>query len=155
MIKRFAAAIAMIPALLTQLKPGLQALHSKDRRFITVAESRSLSGSVDIDHALRQEYPTDHRWDYCVGVKKTAKVDFVVWIEVHPANSHSASDMVAKATWLFSWLKGPGRPLLELANGKLDLRWISTSKVAFRRGGRQHRQLANAGIGFPERHTTL
>ena len=148
-------AIKKIPSLADNLKPGLQALRRNDRNAVSIEDSRKLSGSIDIDKALESEYPNENRWDYCIGLRRTTHSDSLVWVEVHPANSRSVSDMLAKAKWLKSWLKSSGRPLGVLCSGGLDLRWVPTGRVGFRRGSRQSTLLAQAGIGFPERRIVL
>lgn len=151
----FPGAIEKIPTLSRALKPGLQALRNRDRNSVLVGNSRILSGSVDIDQALKETRPRESRWDYCIGVKHGRGSDSVVWIEVHPANSLSVSDMIAKARWLITWLGVEGKPLMELVDGRPDLRWVPTGRVAIRRGGKEHHQLAKAGIGFPQRQIVL
>lgn len=151
MARSFADTIATIPSLARHCKPGLQALRSSDRSSILTRDPRRLSGSVDIDTALEPVYPNSSRWDYCLGITLHSGSNAVIWIEVHPANAQSVRDMVAKSSWLMSWLHGPGKPLLILSSGKPDLRWVPTGRVAIRRGSKQHFQLAKAGIGFPER----
>lgn len=148
-------AIKKIPSLADNLKPGLQALRRNDRNAVSIEDSRKLSGSIDIDKALESEYPNENRWDYCIGVRRTTHSDSIVWVEVHPANSRSVSDMLAKAKWLKSWLTSSGKPLRVLCPGRLDLRWVPTGRVGFPRGSRQSKSLAQAGIGFPERRIVL
>lgn len=151
----FRGAIARIPTLADKVAPGLRALRNRDRGAIEIDDPRKLVGSVDLDSALVTIFPGDSRWDYCIGIRKSAKSDRVVWIEVHPANSISVKDLVRKANWLFSWLRGAGKPLASLDTGAPELRWIPTGPVAFRRGSRQHTLLAQAGVGFPERRVNL
>jgi hypothetical protein len=151
----FAVAVGRIPALANHLAPGLQALRKSDRNAIRINDARKLAGSIDIDNALRGVYPDASRWDYCIGVNRSAKSDSVVWVEVHPANSLSVADLVKKARWLLSWLRGPGKPLRALDRGPPDLRWVPSGPVAIRRGGREHALLAKAGVRFPERRVDL
>ena len=149
------AAIKQIPHLTGKLKQGLQALRKNHRDAILPKKSRKLSGSIDIDKALKSEHPHDHRWDYCIGVRKRQNTDSLVWVEFHPANSHSVSDMLAKATWLKQWLAGPGKPLQGLMKTKTDLRWVPTGPVAIRQASKQSKILAQAGISFPKRRIKL
>lgn len=129
------AAIKQIPALTGKLKQGLQALRRKYRNAISIGHSGKLSGSIDIDTALKSKYPNDHRWDYCIGVRKSQNLDWLVWVEFHPANSNSVSDVVAKAKWLKQWLKTHGMPLQKLMQAKTDLRWAPTGPAASRQAG--------------------
>ena len=148
-------AIRKIPSLTGELKQGLQALRKSHRKVIVTEDPRKLSGSIDIDTALEPKYPNDHRWDYCIGVQGSQNSDSLVWVEFHPANSHSVSEMVAKAEWLKQWLKSAGKPLLALMKKKTDLRWVPTGPVAIRQGGKQGKILAQAGIKFPRRAIRL
>ena len=149
------AAIKQIPSLTGKLKQGLQALRKNHRDAISPENSRKLSSSIDIDTALKSKYPNDHRWDYCIGVRKNRNADSLVWVEFHPANSHSVRDIVTKATWLKQWLAGPGKPLKRLMNTKTDLRWVPTGPVAIRQASKQGKILAQAGISFPKRRINL
>ena len=149
------AAIKQIPSLTGKLKHGLQALRKNHRNAISPKNSRKLSGSIDIDTALKSKHPHDHRWDYCIGVQKRQNADLLVWVEFHPANSHSVSDMLAKAKWLKQWLAGPGKPLQGLIKTKTDLRWVPTGPVAIRQASKQSKILAQAGIRFPKRRIRL
>ena len=149
------AAIKQIPSLTGKLKPGLQALSKNHRDAISPENPRKLSGSIDIDTALKSKYPHDHRWDYCIGIQKQRNADSLVWVEFHPANSHSVRDMLAKAKWLKQWLAGCGKPLQGLMKTKIDLRWVPTGPVAIRQASKQSKILAQAGISFPKRHIKL
>ena len=149
------AAIKQIPSLTGKLKQGLQALRKNHRDAISPENSRKLSGSIDIDTALKSKCPHDHRWDYCIGVRKNRNADSLVWVEFHPAHSHSVRDIVTKATWLKQWLAGPGKPLKGLMKTKTDLRWVPTGRVAIRQASKQGKILAQAGISFPRRRINL
>ena len=50
-------------------RPGKQAMERKYRRLVTCADSTRLTGSIDLDTALRQHRPGDNRWDYGLGYK--------------------------------------------------------------------------------------
>ena len=149
------AAIKQIPSLTGKFKHGLRALSKNHRDAISLKDSRKLSGSIDIDTALKSKHPHDHRWDYCIGVQKKRNADSLVWVEFHPANSHSVSDMLAKAKWLKQWLAGFGKPLQGLMKEKTDLRWVPTGPVAIRQASKQSKILAQAGIRFPQRRIKL
>ena len=59
------------------LKAGLQALGS-NRHKIRVEDTRSLTGSVDIDDCLAKRYPNAPRWDYVFSYKER-----IYYVEVH------------------------------------------------------------------------
>lgn len=153
--KKFSDAVKAIPELSVWLKLGLQAVKNRDRNCIAVNNPRQLTGSVDLDSALVSSYPNANRWDYAIGIARNRQADNVIWIEVHPANSHHVSEIISKAKWLRSWLRTNGRPLLELCGKKPELRWVTTGRVAFRKGSKPHLQLGKAGIQFPQRVVNL
>lgn len=150
----FANAVRSIPSISSAYQDGIQALSASEKSAVRIADTRSLAGSVDLDHALEQQYPNDARWDYGVGVSGASR-DRVVWLEFHPANSHSVSEVVQKSKWLQKWLKADGAPLRDLSGEKLDLRWVPTGRVSIRRGSSEQRKLATAGVGFPSREVVL
>lgn len=151
----FAVAVGAIAELTGALKPGLQAIRGNERSLLSVTKTRQLAGSVDLDSTLQTAHPRAARWDYAVGVHRGISGDEVTWIEVHPANAHSVSDIVAKVAWLNAWLRSSGRPLHRLCRKSLNLVWISTGTIAIRRGSRQQHQLAQVGVKFPVRHLVL
>jgi hypothetical protein len=151
----FAAAVQAIPAIRDHLKPGLQALGRSESSKVVIADTRRLAGSVDIDGALKQIAPNDARWDYVVGVSQPPAPDLPTFIEFHPANSTSVREIIGKATWLKDWLRSDALPLLELAGGRPRLVWVATGRIAFRRGTKAERQLAQSGIRFPESRAEL
>ena len=89
------AAIKQIPSLTGKLKHGLQALRKNHRNAISPENSRKLSGSIDIDTALKSKYPNDHRWDYCIGVRKNRNADSLVWIEFHHSDQGDMAQAMA------------------------------------------------------------
>ena len=151
----FPAAVQATPATRDHLKPGLQALRRGERSRVSITDPRSLAGSVDIDGALKQVAPNDARWDYVVGVSQPSAPDLPTFIEFHPANSTSVRDIIGKATWLKGWLRSDALPLLELAGCRPRLVWVATGRIAFRRGSKAERQLAQSGIRFPESKVEL
>ena len=146
----FPGAVQATPAIRDHLKAGLQALRRGESNKVFIADTRRLVGSVDIDGALKQVAPNDARWDYVVGVSRPSASDVPTFIEFHPANSTSVREIIGKAIWLKEWLRSDALPLLELAGGRPRLVWIATGRIAFRRGSKAERQLAQSGIRFPE-----
>ena len=82
---------------------GLHAL-GNDSSKVQFASTRSLVGSVALDNALQARYPNDPRWDYGIGLKKSAR-ESAVWIEVHPASTSEVTTVLNKLRWLKNWLK--------------------------------------------------
>ena len=48
------------------LRDGLQAVSTADREKIHTENTRSVTGSVNIDKDLENQFPTGNRWDYAV-----------------------------------------------------------------------------------------
>jgi len=150
--QRFRQTVETTKGLHGAYQSGLQAMKSSERSRLSVREPRKLLGSVDIDQALQPLYPNASRWDYVIGMEGPVDSSRLIWIEVHPANSKFVTDIIGKREWLFAWLAGDGTPLRESGGAFLDLRWIATGRVAFRRGSRQSRVLAQKGVKFPVEH---
>ncbi|NPA41276.1 MAG: hypothetical protein GXO18_03285 [Aquificae bacterium] len=80
-------------------REGLKAINKKDRKKIRVSEGGNIDGSVNLDSCLKEQYPTDNRWDYIVGYK-----GIVFFIEVHSAeNIRNIDEIYKKLTWLKNW----------------------------------------------------
>ena len=131
---------------------GLQALGNDSSR-VQVARRRSLVGSVALDDVLRARYPDDPRWDYGVGLKKSAR-ESAVWIEVHPASTSEVRTVLRKLQWLKNWLKTRA-PALEKLTGVRSYFWVATRGVHIRQGSPQARLLQLAGLSLPRNRVNL
>jgi len=144
----FQNAVEAVNDLSGAYSPGLRALREGDRNRIRCANTRRLSGSVDLDEALRRSHPNDPLWDYGIGWT-TGASDQAIWVEVHPASSGHVADVVKKVTWLKEWLKERATPLLDITRENKAYVWLASGGVSLQRGSRQARQLAMAGVSFP------
>lgn len=131
---------------------GLQALGNDSSR-VQFASTRSLVGSVALDNLLRPRYPNDPRWDYGIGLKKSAR-EFAVWIEVHPAWTSEVKIVLNKLQWLKNWLKNRA-PALQKLTGVRSYFWVATGGVHIRQGSPQARQLQLAGLSLPRKRVDL
>ena len=131
---------------------GLQALGNDSNR-VQVARRRSLVGSVALDDVLRARYPDDPRWDYGIGLKKSAR-EFAVWIEVHPAWTSEVRTVLRKLQWLKTWLKNHA-PKLQKLTGVQSYFWVATGGVHIRQGSPQARLLQSAGLSMPRKRLDL
>lgn len=131
-------------------RPGLQALTRADRRHVSAAEPRSLTGSVHLDEDLAASEPHSARWDYAIGVGEE-----VVFVEVHPAGSGAnVHEVVAKTRWLIATFGGS--PLWEVRRS--PLRWVATGTTMATRApsfARYRRLLAQTGVAQPTGHLRL
>lgn len=131
---------------------GLQAL-GNDSSKVQFASTRSLVGSVALDNALQARYPNDPRWDYGIGLKKSARQS-AVWIEVHPASTSEVATLLNKFRWLKTWLKERA-PALHKLTASQSYYWVATRGVHIRQGSPQARQLQLAGLSLPRKRVTL
>jgi hypothetical protein len=120
---------------------GLQALEPADRARVRIADTRKISGSVDVDGALEAVFPKAHRWDYAIGYRRQSEI--VYWVEVHPASTGDVVTVQAKLTWLRTWLAGDGHRLREI---EARFIWISSGKTTFTQGSPTMRKLAQQGL---------
>lgn len=136
-------------------RDGLQALREPERAAIECREPRNLTGSINLDEAMREKFPADNRWDYGVGLRQNRQ-ETVVWIEVHPASTAEVKTVIQKLEWLKAWLREQAPELgkrTRPANGYI---WMATrSGVHIPRNTPEARRLAQAGLGFPRERITL
>lgn len=146
----FKEEVARTPGIETAYRKGLQALSEADRNRLSVEEPKSITGSVDIDSALRSFFPQEPRWDYVVAVSIGKRQVRLEWIEVHPATTTAnIEEVYAKHDWLRRWLNGDGRKLDCFSRNFV---WISTGKTTFHAGAPQLRRLAARGLRLAGRH---
>jgi len=80
---------------------GLQALKKEHRSCVSIADTRRLTGSANLDDAFKSAEPGSERWDYGLGyVAAGARNESAVWIEVHPAQTSEVGLFLAKLEWL-------------------------------------------------------
>ena len=60
--------------------------------------------SVDMDEAMRSEYPNDPRWDY--GIWYGSPNDRIAFIEVHKGESGEVTVVISKKRWLEDLVRG-------------------------------------------------
>ncbi len=144
----FKQAVAATEGLEDAYRPGLNALRSADRHRIDCANTRRLSGSVNLDEALADSHPNDPRWDYGIGVRQAKGPERVVWAEVHPAATNNVKEVLKKRDWLKRWLAESARRLKGMP---ADFFWIASGSVAIPRHTPQFRKLAASGIQLTRR----
>lgn len=150
----FKKAVKKVPQLAGAYQEGLQALRKSDRDRIMCEDPRRLRGSVDVDGALKAALPNATRWDYGIG-RYNGRQEESIWVEVHPASSTHVSDMIRKAQWLKAWLSENAGDLLDMTREQNGFVWLSAGPVALQRNSRQAREIALAGISFPQKHLHL
>ncbi len=123
---------------------GLQALRTRDRRRIAAEDTCRISGSVNLDSALRRRFPDKPRWDYAVGYRPVNLDDEIVyWIEIHPANSGEIQVVLQKLSWLKTWLQQCAPSLCRL---KAAYIWVSSGKTTLSPTALQRKKMALSGL---------
>jgi hypothetical protein len=84
-------------------QPGIQALKAEHRRGLN--NGQVATGSIDLDSAIRTQFPQDHRWDYGIGIPDASQKEKVLWLEVHHAASGETERVIRKLESLKSWLR--------------------------------------------------
>jgi len=127
---------------------GKRALKGEHRDRVACGGTGRFSTSINLDEALKYDYPASPRWDYGLGLKNNNAVDErAIWVEVHPAGD--SSGMLKKIHWLKNWIKNEASKFLQIDNTFI---WISTS------GGspRHHiQELKQAGLKLPRQKIEL
>lgn len=145
----FRQAVEATPSVAAHYQKGLWALSAGDTARIRCANTRRLTGSVNVDSALQAAEPNAPRWDYGIGYCR-GNNDVAVWVEVHPASSTSITDMLRKLQWLRDWLRTQAPALAALTQG--DYYWVSTdATIAITPNSPQAKRLAAAGLRGPMR----
>ena len=134
------------------LRKGLRGIKNVDRHRVHCSNTRRLRGSVDLDGALRLSHPNDPRWDYAIGITANLGSEVVIWLEVHPASSRHVDEVLRKLQWLRNWLTDSA-PTLKGLRGHFH--WVATGTVAFRRGSREEKRIAEKGLRFPVKQLDL
>jgi len=132
-------------------RPGKQAMEGRRRRLVTCADSTRLTGSIDLDTALRQHRPDDHRRDYGLGYKPVDGSEQAIWVEVHSATTREVSTVLRKLQWLKDWLNENAEQLRQLSErADRDIRyvWIASSSVKIPRHLPQAKRLAQSGLSL-------
>lgn len=149
---KFRKAVQACPDL--TLREGMQAISSVNREKIIPDNTRSLTGSVDMDKDLRELFPTEHRWDYVVGYNGSDGIEKAYFIEVHPAETSEITCVIRKVQNLRAWAERNAADLWNM-NAKKEIHWLSSGRYNLRFNDSHLRKLALAGVGSPKRHLVL
>jgi hypothetical protein len=127
-----------------QVHPGLKALGKNSRRVTMSAASRAVQ-SVDLDRALRQQYPNDPRWDYGVEWQR-GRAHEIAWIEVHTATSAEVTAVLNKLLWLKRWLASAASECTALP---VSYHWVATD-AGVHIDAAHRRKINAAGLRMPQ-----
>jgi hypothetical protein len=124
----------------TDVVEGLEALPKREVQDRIEFRQKTGTGeihSVDIDGAMRADYPTSERWDYGICYGRTVKK--VVFIELHKAESGEVRKLINKQRWLKGLLTGYPLP-------EHRWYWLPTGKISILPNSTYARQLTAARI---------
>jgi len=124
------------------LQKGLKALSGAHRNNVESANPRRVTGSVNIDDALKAVYPNANRWDYAIGYYINNQEDKVFFVEFHKAIVDEVSRVIKKKQWLENWIRG--KPLDNLLKRKFV--WISTGAIKIPQNSSSRRILNKNGL---------
>jgi len=135
-------------------KSGLQALGNHSQ-CISCGHTRSLTGSVDLDRAMKNHFSESPRWDYGIGFRPPNGKEVALWIEIHPASSTHVDEVLRKLNWLRDWLDKNATALKSLTRGG-GYYWIAADgRIAITRDSPQAKRLARHGLRGPLRKLEL
>ena len=134
---------------------GIQALNKGHRKYMECSDANRLTGSIDLDAALRQvpEHASASRWDYGIGYRPKREPEQAVWVEVHSANTSQVSVVLRKLQWLRDWLNGDDaeqlKQMTDAADSGIRFVWVASNGVKILKNSPQSRRLSMSGIGNP------
>jgi len=140
------------------VKVGLSALEGVDRPRISAANPRVFTASLNLDEALKSSQPNASRWDYGIGLKKTAQSESAIWVEVHPASTGEVKTMIKKFQWLKRWLQTEAKELSALTkktSAVAQFNWVASGRVSIPKTSRQAKLLAQSGLPYPVKHLKI
>ncbi len=141
---KFRAAVEGTKQFVNAYQTGLHALTEKHKNHLTCSKPRRITGSVNVENALKPQHPNDPLWDYCVGVAEDTNIDRIIWIEIHPAaKSQNIDDVIKKHEWLVRWLDVAGAHLN--AMHRLFV-WIPSGESRIAPTDPRRKKLALAGV---------
>lgn len=119
----------------------MDAFLARDRALISAGERPRIGDSLDLDAALRRDFPNANRWDYVFSVPDAAKL---IALEPHSAKDSEISVLIAKKKHAITQL----RAHLQAKYGISRWLWVSRGRTSFSRMEQATRRLAQAGIEY-------
>jgi len=137
-------AVNATPHLNGKWEKGLQALRPEDKPYIKAADTRAITGSVDVDTALVRVDPNANRWDFAIGYQHEDRdSECLYWVELHTARNSQVDVVLRKLRWLLRWLAGDGKALDKFER---DFVWVSSGRTDFTLNGPQRRAFADLAL---------
>ena len=137
-------AVNATPHLNGKWESGLQALRPEDKPHIKAADTRAITGSVDVDAALMRVVPNANRWDFAIGYQHVDRdSECLYWVELHTASDSQVDVVLRKLRWLMRWLAGAGKALDKFER---DFVWVSSGRTDYTLNGPQRRAFADLAL---------
>jgi hypothetical protein len=140
--KTFKEAVQNTPDVRLCFKEGKQAILSKERAKVEVADLKKCGGSLFIDDCLlkQKKYLNANRWDYAIDYSGE-----VYFFEVHSANSAEVSTVIKKLEWLKEWLR-TNAPEINVLKAKVPFYWVQSNGYHLPKNSRYEKAANQAGI---------
>lgn len=119
----------------------MEAFLRRDKSLIAEPERVKIGDSLNLDAALRAEFPNANRWDYIFSVVDGGRL---LALEPHHATDSEISVVIAKKTHAVQQLRRHLHPQYAIS----DWLWVSHGRTAFSKMERATRRLAQAGIRY-------
>lgn len=124
-----------------EVRDGLGALRRGDRGFLALDVRQSFADSLDLDSALRSQYPQENRWDYLLGHGTSEQI---IAFEPHSARQAEISAVIRKRQKARDQLAGHLK-----TSTKIDKwLWVASGKNQFANTEKTVRLLDQEGIEF-------
>jgi hypothetical protein len=123
------------------VRDGLAALSSDHKSCIEVSLRPDFSDSLDLDAAMRADYPSANRWDYLLGDQPSRTV---IGLEPHSARQDEISTVIKKRKEANDQL----RPHLKTSALVVEWFWVASGRVHFANTEKTKLQLDENGIRF-------
>jgi hypothetical protein len=149
---KFKEAVQVVPSIKNAYCPGMKALKEVDRKRLMLKTPSNITGSTDLDAALKELEPDSARWDYGIGMKKNKNEEEAIWVEVHPASAGEVKKMKKKLQWLQLWMENEAHALNQMSNRFF---WVASGKVSMSPGSKDRKMIAAAGLFFAGEYLKL
>ena len=136
----FKTAVKNTPEVASGYCTGLRAMGNYAAK-VQVADTKQITGSVDIDGTIKDKYPDGIRWDYVVGYRQYAH-----FVEVHSAETSEVKAVLAKLEWLKNWLKTQAPELAKIQSPVKSFVWIPSGRMGSLPGSPQAMRLYQRGL---------
>ncbi|PNS36962.1 hypothetical protein V512_011195 [Mesotoga sp. Brook.08.105.5.1] len=106
---------------------------------------------IFLDSCLKEDYPTENRWDYAVFIDIDAVLK-TAFIEIHPANESEVDEVIIKARWMKQWIMDNQ---IRVITENRKFFWVSSGNVKITKNSQKIRLLHKQGIEGPQEHLVV